>query len=661
MTILQGDIRQLKSQVMLDTNDGGGPMTSAEVVDGASNGIFDDSSQLDRAYGNISLRKLYLAIQTANTDSYLGTHVIIDSIPQDSHVSMTLFTTKNWFDRRSDAQDKVERYLARGPLWSGHLLEMQLEGQRSIQLTLDASDPVPAVGQGMVLVSDEGKSTEYEQYIRVMRIQLDTRKFPVKGVLKERVVCTLMLSDPLRYNFEGMSVEDYFDGNKPKAVCRDTTVADAANYFGCTPLVNAVTAGTSVIQMQSIFAQLVPSAQAETPVADVDASGQSAMLVAGNTAAITVSHIVPVSTTQNWYLGSGILPNSLTVTVLGQTATDSGTVLKTDNGIELGRVDYGIGIISWFAAAGTSPSTTVTANFIPAVAPARPNRTTLLPVTAANRMFNWITTVRPIPSPGSTVVSYISQGKVYWLRDNGSGQLKGADSSFGAGTVNYVTGTISVTTGALPDANTAILIAWAAPLATYARADLPVKPASVIIDLNNNVLPSSVTITWTLLGNTKTALDNGKGLITGDASGTINYKSGIVTLIPNQLPQAGTQFSTAYNYGDATSATPTVDVITSPAADSQGQITFTVPGSGSLRQGSLQISLPLTSTQGNVTLTMVDVPPTSGDVGQIVRDYDRAVMGSVTYSTRQVTIKPVGVKTVEEYHYSPINWAAGSA
>ena len=39
MTIQTGDIKLLKSQVLLDTTDGGGAMTSNEVIDGQSNNL----------------------------------------------------------------------------------------------------------------------------------------------------------------------------------------------------------------------------------------------------------------------------------------------------------------------------------------------------------------------------------------------------------------------------------------------------------------------------------------------------------------------------------------------------------------------------------------------------------------------------------------------
>ncbi|MFP3409335.1 hypothetical protein SB757_32480, partial [Pseudomonas sp. SIMBA_065] len=73
-------------------------------------------------------------------------------------------------DRRVDAQNKIESYLAFGTKWAGHLLETQLAGQRVIQISLDAKDPVPAVGQPLVLVQNEGQSDEHYQYLRPLKV-----------------------------------------------------------------------------------------------------------------------------------------------------------------------------------------------------------------------------------------------------------------------------------------------------------------------------------------------------------------------------------------------------------------------------------------------------------------------------------------------------------
>ncbi len=169
MPILSGDVKLLASERLLDTPDGGGRMTGRVIVDGASNNLFPDISELDRTYGRVSLRKAYVGVLTDSVDSYYGAHAIVADAPADPRVSVVLFTTKSWTDRRGAAKDRVERYLARGVKWPGQLLERQLTGQRAVALLLKPADPLPRVGQALVLVQDEGKPTEYEQYVRVTR------------------------------------------------------------------------------------------------------------------------------------------------------------------------------------------------------------------------------------------------------------------------------------------------------------------------------------------------------------------------------------------------------------------------------------------------------------------------------------------------------------
>jgi hypothetical protein len=99
MTILQGDIQLRASQVMLDVDEGGGAPTATQIQDGQSNGVFADVSEVDRAGGSLSARKVFAKVLTANTDSYLGANVILEEPPTDPRVSVTLFSTGDTFDR----------------------------------------------------------------------------------------------------------------------------------------------------------------------------------------------------------------------------------------------------------------------------------------------------------------------------------------------------------------------------------------------------------------------------------------------------------------------------------------------------------------------------------------------------------------------------------
>lgn len=646
MTILSGDIKIKKSQVMLQTSDGGGAMTNNVVVDGQSNNMFRDIDEIDRVYGKVDLAKVFVHVDTNNTASAFQVHAIISKMPADPRVSVNLFTTKDWFDRRPALQNYIENYLAKGVRWEGHLLETQIAGQRAIQISIDeASTAVPAIGQTLVLVNNEGLSTEVYQYVRVTEVSVVKRNFMWGATSRVRQVVTLGISDPLRYDFIGQSVNEFLSNNKPIAILRDTRVADSAKYYGISKLVNPANLNTAQIQVESIFAQIVPSAQAETPLIDLDAAGQSTTFVEANASTISQSVTTVISATQNLFLGSSVMPKTVSFTLFGVAISDSGGELKNSSGVTVGTIDYASGLITWNSNAGAGAAT-FTINYQPAVAASKPQSTFLRTVTADNRGYNWTNTLVPIPAPGTLIVSYTAQGKVYSLRDNGAGQLKGADSSMGSGTVSFETGTVLLTTGALPDVGTAILYTWGNKLSLFARADMPIGKAYLEIESTQGALISaSSTITWLLNGVEKTATDDGLGKIIGDATGTIDY-SGRIKLAPNILPEPGTIFTLNAQFGPASVAT----VENSPVSD--GSTTFTVPGDGNLQPGSVKIEVPVTDADGGGagSIELRD-KPNSPSAGIMVDNQD-INRGTINYSTREVTITPVGSYKTTASQYS---------
>ncbi|MGY6217826.1 hypothetical protein ACW73L_21915 [Methylolobus aquaticus] len=72
MAILTGDVKLVASQVLSDVDEGSGAPTAVVIEDGASNALFEDISELDRAGGRVNLRKVFASIQTDTTDTYLG-------------------------------------------------------------------------------------------------------------------------------------------------------------------------------------------------------------------------------------------------------------------------------------------------------------------------------------------------------------------------------------------------------------------------------------------------------------------------------------------------------------------------------------------------------------------------------------------------------------
>ncbi|MER2490698.1 hypothetical protein [Catenovulum sediminis] len=110
MTITRSDIKLAKSQKMTDEVDAGGFRTSNIVEDGKLNEIFDNVGTIDHAAGNVSLRKVFATVDTANTSTYGNAHIIIAKPPEDSRVSVMAFVGDNEGELNSDAKERAEGF-----------------------------------------------------------------------------------------------------------------------------------------------------------------------------------------------------------------------------------------------------------------------------------------------------------------------------------------------------------------------------------------------------------------------------------------------------------------------------------------------------------------------------------------------------------------------
>lgn len=283
MTILAGDIKLLASRVMTDDPEGGGGPTGTAIPDGGSNGIWNDVSELDRANGDVSVRQLHLAVRTNNTDTYLGAQIIVSKPPNDANVSITLAKCAP-FARRTEIANSIESYLIQSSEWSGYLLENHVAGQNSIQIFQRPGSVTPAIGRTLVLVYNEDQPTERRQYIRINRVEVQTRTFSYSvgngyvDYTADVVVCEL--SDDLRFNFPGSPPDRGFVRVAGRTVLRDTTVADAATYYGATTLTAVADLGAASIKVASVYTQLVPSARTETVALDLRPAAVRNMVLA---------------------------------------------------------------------------------------------------------------------------------------------------------------------------------------------------------------------------------------------------------------------------------------------------------------------------------------------------------------------------------------------
>ena len=644
MAIETKDLVLYKSERLTDTDDGGGKYSGQVIIDGQSNNLFNDVSEMDRTMGDVSMRKIFPAVITEDTDALMGATVFISENPQDPNVSALLFSTKNWTDERRSAQNRVENYLAKGGQIAGTPLDTHWQGMKQLQVAMFPQEAESSVGDTIVLVSDEGKALEFEQYVRITKVETRIAIMVVDGKNVEYKIATYTINDPLERDFVGLTARQWYDGQASKSIIRESLVADTGEYCASVKLASDAQVGEFTVNASSMFTQLIPSAQTETPIIDVNAAGESVILVPGNDGTITANFPTTVGVSQNLYLGSSVMPSSIAFTLFGQPVSDQGGLLKNSQGTQVGTIDYQRGLIQWTSAAGAG-STTLAITFKPAAAPRQYFQSYAIPVTQNSQSSNWTGVLIPIPAPGSLTLSYMSQGKFYELKDDGSGQLKGVHSSFGSGMINYETGSFLLTTGALPDVDTPILAHWGTPIATFVRSGLPVDKAGFDFDLGQTGIATGITVTWVLEGATKTASSNSKGLFTGDATGHVNYAMGTGRIIPNKLPQKNTQFNITYSYG------PQLNQTKSAIPNANQQLTFTIGTGSSIQPSSVALEVPVTDQSGLNTLTVhLKDDPTGGNMGNLINDAGD-IQGTIDYNTGQCIVTPTASYKTFSYVY----------
>jgi hypothetical protein len=651
------DIVLIQSQRLTDAANGGGSMTSTIVPDNAANNLFGPISRVNRADGNVSLRKAIVKALAADTTTYLGAHAIIAQPPSNPDVTALMFSTGSWTDVRTDAVEFIESYLVQGPqtrLWP---YGTQVVGQRSIIAYQPVSDALPNIGDSYCIVNN-GVTPAVSQFVRIKSISNTIQSFTDSQGTYQLNIITMGITEPLTAAYPGAAAQRY-STPVPNCVMCQTNVADAASYYGVTRLAADASSGDGDATLTGIFGQLVPSSVGEAPI--TDASPQGAY-------AIVASATVPVWISINnnfgaagstFYVGRAIYPGS----VQWRNSTITGTLIAVDdgagnlrqsniNGTILGSVDYANGIIS-----GYYYPYNIALGFIPAVQQTQAGYFAQQPVTQATRGYLWIQPCNPIPVPGSTVVSYRALGRWYMLQDDGSGTLVGPTGA-GTGTVKFDTGIITVTLGALPDIDSNIVFSWGQAAQYDIRTgDATIQAPNVNFTLSNPCKPSSLTISWND-GSARSVTDDGSGSLTGYGTGTINYATGEISLKPTSLPAPAVGFTAAYQTNPATTTTFT-------PSKSGATISITIPGSP-LAAKSVNISYTLLATgpypawigyNGYINVQIKD--DGSGNLLALHPNGWVSTGGTIDYSTGVATFNPDfanAIYTVPVYVSVPVQY-----
>lgn len=571
MPITETDLVFLESERMDDSPQGGGRMTGNVILDGQENNIFQDVGPGARVTGRVFLREVFAANRSNDDSIYLDAHVALIEKPADPAIDITLFFAGPGAEERETAKDYLERYLARGGYFPGTLYGNHIAGQRAIQIVSLVGMETVNIGQTLVLIQDEGNASEIEQYVRVTRADTVIREFIDAAGSYYRQVTSAEISDPLRSDFIGQEPLRVTNlGGRTRL--RDTVAASATRVVSARPLVLPVWSGERNITVDSLYTQVVPASQSETPLVDLDAANAITPLVPSSVGTVSVITSAALSPTASIYLGLGIEPGSLQIIASGVTLNDNGRGQLLNGATVVGSVDNTQGVISGLSG-GPSYLGSKTISWKPVGGPLTAMQSAALAVTAESRAINYVITLAPIPRPGTLRVDYQVSGKWYRLQDRGDGALVGASSAHGAGSVSFTTGTTLVTLGALPDINSSILVFWAnAPDATTRGGSAFDPPTFLATLAHANVLAGTLALDWTVNGVAKSATVSSTGVISGDASGSLAASTGDLKIIPALLPAPGTEISASYQYGP-----PKEVVFNAPLRDPNGHLILQLP------------------------------------------------------------------------------------
>ena len=648
--LTQQDLRIYPTEDLTDSDNGGGLMTR-DPLTGADNELFNPVSDQDRTIGRFNARSVHAAVRVPSRAKLGGAHVIISKPAKAANVSHLLYRGVRYGERRKDIIKRIAAYAVYTIESKMTLLSTQSLGSRIVQAYQRTDEALPLVGDVYCLrQTKKGYPTE-EQYIQVIRVSSENRTFTTPdGKDFVRTVVKMETSTALTADYIGADYPSITHADPP-CLLMETHISDSASYYGVKPLAEAIRANTQTIRVPSIMEKLVPTSQIETPLIDYTAAGQRQLIfdAARGESMLTAYNAINDSTVL--HAGNAITPGSLRLTVEGITISDrGGTLYRGDTAV--GTVDYARGELRFSETLSSGGVWTL--YFRPAAELLQVADTASIPVLINNRSYNYVLTILPVPAPGSLQVSYRAQGRWYDLRDDGSGALRGGSSGHGSGTLNYRTGSVSITCGEMPDVGSEVLFSWGTQATVHNRADSQ-PAASMLIATEAGLAPNTVKLSWTDNG-AKTAQDDGQGNITGAWTGTVDYRTGDITLSSYPGGEQRLDVKVDYSVGQ-----PQTAEWKAPSRDGSGNVNLTL-GQTQIKPRSVELVYNVlvedydTKVQAGEAYTrQVDPYVTVRDDGAgALRDAGGVSRGTINYTTGVIRLKPDAVVKIPKAKYNKI-------
>ena len=175
MAITADSLRWFQSERMTDEDDGGGQMSGHEIVPGIENQVFDDLSDVNRAAGDVSIRKVYAAVGSHDADKYLDAGVVVFRHPPGTRTcrsrssapgitTMSGSKPRNYFEcLRITRGERLSAWL-----WGDHFA-----GQRVITIWQRFTEQPPANGSRLDLVAMVSNKATHNQILWVTSVTVD--------------------------------------------------------------------------------------------------------------------------------------------------------------------------------------------------------------------------------------------------------------------------------------------------------------------------------------------------------------------------------------------------------------------------------------------------------------------------------------------------------
>ena len=273
-------------------------------------------------------------------------------------------------------------------------------------------------------------------------------------------------------------------------------------------------------------------------------------------------------------------------------------------------------------------------------------------ITVANRGYTY-TAQLLTPAKGSVKAEFLVQGAWYTLNDDGNGKLVGTSATYGTGTIDYTTGSVTVQCGELPDIGSALIISY--------NKNAYIKPTTPKFDAYLPVKLTKKGYGHTIAVGSKTATVQGDKIV-GDFGGVYDYDNQMLKIEPTidkaDIVVNSKSFAGANSY-----------MQTATVADNNVAFTITAPVIKGSLSFSAQFKYTTTVTGSNgqsYTQTRTHVAKYHDDGFGNVTSGGKT-FGSVDYTTGKVTFaakytttnsapiyKQVQVGTTREYTSSGV-------